>query len=183
MRPNRSYRKSTPEIVEAIREEVAHKAITQGDFWPYMHADAKAVVRKCEQCQKYGKQIHVPASVLHPILSPWPFAQWGIDGLKAPLPNAPAKKKCILVATDYFTRWSEVVALANVTGIQVRKFLWEHIVCRFGIPRVLISDNATAFKGSEVTEFCESYNIRFLKNPYYPQGNGMVEATALCWMA
>lgn len=59
----------------------AHKAISQGYFWPYMQADARRYVRKCDKCQRHSKMIHSPsdAEELHPISSPWPFAMWG-DG-------------------------------------------------------------------------------------------------------
>nr|GEW16510.1 reverse transcriptase domain-containing protein [Tanacetum cinerariifolium] len=35
---------------------------------------------------------------------------------------------------DYFTKWIEAKAVATITGGQVKKFVWDNIVCRFGIP-------------------------------------------------
>ncbi|CAL2231422.1 unnamed protein product [Prunus armeniaca] len=32
---------------------LAHKAITQGYFWPYMAREAEQFVRKCDKCQKH----------------------------------------------------------------------------------------------------------------------------------
>nr|GFC96553.1 Pol polyprotein [Tanacetum cinerariifolium] len=43
---------------------------------------------------------------------------------------------------DYFTKWIEAKAVATITGGQVKKFVWDNIVCRFGIPGEIISDNA-----------------------------------------
>nr|GFB11876.1 reverse transcriptase domain-containing protein [Tanacetum cinerariifolium] len=40
-----------------------------------------------------------------------------------------------------FTKWIEAKAVATITGGQVKKFVWDNIVCRFGIPREIISDN------------------------------------------
>nr|GFB58525.1 reverse transcriptase domain-containing protein [Tanacetum cinerariifolium] len=42
---------------------------------------------------------------------------------------------------DYFTKWIEAKAVATITDGQVKKFVWDNIVCRFGIPGELISDN------------------------------------------
>nr|GFC10479.1 hypothetical protein [Tanacetum cinerariifolium] len=42
---------------------------------------------------------------------------------------------------DYFTKWIEAKAVATITGGQVKKFVWDNIVCRFGIPGEIISDN------------------------------------------
>jgi hypothetical protein len=40
----------------------------------------------------------------------------------------------VLVATDYFTKWTEAVALKNMTHKEVIEFITEHIIQRFGIP-------------------------------------------------
>ena len=54
---------------------LAHRAIGQGYWWPYMQKDAAQYVRRCEKCQLFAPAIHKPASQLNPISSPWPFAQ------------------------------------------------------------------------------------------------------------
>jgi hypothetical protein len=40
----------------------------------------------------------------------------------------------MLVATDYFTKWTEAVALKNMTHSEVIEFITEHIIHRFDIP-------------------------------------------------
>ena len=42
---------------------------------------------------------------------------------------------------DYFTKWAEVEALANIRDVDVKKFVWKNIVTKFGVPNTLISDN------------------------------------------
>nr|GFC59168.1 reverse transcriptase domain-containing protein [Tanacetum cinerariifolium] len=42
---------------------------------------------------------------------------------------------------DYFTKWIEAKAVATITAGQVKKFVWDNIVCRFGIPGEIISNN------------------------------------------
>ena len=49
--------------------------------------------------------------------------------------------KFLIVSIDYFTKWMEVEALATITKRNVRNFVWKSIISRFGIPRVLVSDN------------------------------------------
>uniref|UniRef100_A0A2N9HBP5 Integrase catalytic domain-containing protein n=1 Tax=Fagus sylvatica TaxID=28930 RepID=A0A2N9HBP5_FAGSY len=82
---------------------LAHRAIGQGYWWPYMQKDADQYVRRCEKCQLFAPAIHKPASQLNPISSPWPFAQWGLD-LVGPLPRATGNRRWLIVATDYFTK-------------------------------------------------------------------------------
>ena len=47
----------------------------------------------------------------------------------------------VLVVVDYFTKWVETEALANIRDVYVKKFMWRNIVMRFGVPNSLISDN------------------------------------------
>ena len=53
---------------------LAHRAMTQGFWWPQMQKDSAEYVRSCEQCQKHAPLIHQPAGRLNPVSSPWPFA-------------------------------------------------------------------------------------------------------------
>ena len=54
-------------------------------------------------------------------------------------------KKYLLVGTDYFTKWVEAEPLANIRDVDAKRFIWKNIVTRFGVPRVLISDNGLQF--------------------------------------
>ena len=49
--------------------------------------------------------------------------------------------KFLVVGIDYFTNWVEAELLAKITQQNVKNFVWKSIVCRFGVPRVLVSDN------------------------------------------
>ncbi|GJU35197.1 reverse transcriptase domain-containing protein [Tanacetum coccineum] len=62
-----------------------------------------------------------------------------------PFPEEPGKVKFFIVAMDYFTKWIEAKAVATITGNQVKKFMWDNIVCRFGLPREIVSDNGKQF--------------------------------------
>jgi len=53
--------------------------------------------------------------------------------------------KYLIVAIEYFTKWIEAEPVAQITAHKVQHFVWKNIVCRFGEPRHLISDNGTQF--------------------------------------
>ena len=57
------------------------------------------------------------------------------------LPIAMQQLKFLIVGIDYFTKWVEAEALATITKKNVRSFVWKNIVCKYGIPKVLVSDN------------------------------------------
>nr|GFA03981.1 reverse transcriptase domain-containing protein [Tanacetum cinerariifolium] len=126
---------------------VVAKAIRLGYFWPTMHKDAHDMIRKCSDCQ-----IHCP------------------------FPEGPGKVKFLIVAMDYFTKWIEAKAMATITGGQVKKFVWDNIVCRFGIPREIISDNGKQFADNPFKDWCDKLNItQHFASVKHPQSNGLVE--------
>ena len=86
-------------------------------------------------------------------------------------------KKYLLVGTDYFTKWVEVEPLANIRDVDVKRFIWENIVTRFGVPHVLISDNGLQFNSKIFRTYCGELGItNRYSTPAYPQGNGQAEA-------
>ena len=118
-----------------------------------------------------------PVQDMVSISSPWPFAQWGID-IVGSLPLAPAQKKLSLVAIDYFSKWIEVDAFATIKDRDVTRFIWKNIVCRFGIPRSIVSDNGPQFDNQVYRDFYQELKIRNLySTPRYPQSNGKAEAS------
>jgi transposase InsO family protein len=93
-------------------------------------------------------------------------------------PSSSKGHRFVLVATDYFTKWTEAVALKNMTHMEVIEFITEHIIHRFGIPQTLTTDQGTSFMSKEVREFAELYKIKLLNSsPYYAQANGQVESS------
>jgi len=149
-----------------------------GFYWPTMMANCFRYYKGCEECQRFGNIQLVPAAVLHPIIKPWPFRGWGLDFIGQIYPLSSKAHKLVLVATDYFTKWSEVVLLKNMTHKEVIEFITEHIIHRFGIPQTLTVDQGTLFMAKEIKDFTESYKIKMLNSsPYYAQANGQAESS------
>ncbi|GKD49315.1 reverse transcriptase domain-containing protein, partial [Tanacetum coccineum] len=104
-----------------------------------------------------------------------PFYKWGID-IAGPFPEGPSKVKFLIVAIDYFTKWIEAKPVATITGNQVKKFVWDNIVCRFGLPGEIISDNGKQFRDNPFKDWCEKLCIRqCFASVKHPQTNGLVE--------
>ena len=140
---------------------LAHRAHTQGYYWPTLKIDAANYVRKCDPCQRMSTILKSPVQDLIFISSPWSFAQWGID-IVGLFPTAPAQKKLLLVATDYFSKWIEADAFASIKDRDVTQFICKNIVCRFGIPRSIVSDNGPQFDSRVYRDFCQELKIRNL---------------------
>ena len=70
------------------------------------------------------------------------------------------------------------MALKEANAEVVVTFLKEHVICRFGLPKRIISDNGTPFVNRRVSELLQYYKISHGKStPYHPQSNGQAEAT------
>ncbi|KAL5552844.1 hypothetical protein UlMin_040245 [Ulmus minor] len=139
---------------------LAHRILRQGYYWPTIQTDSLDFVRKCDKCQ---------------LTSPWPFAKWGID-LIGPLPTARGQLKYAVVAIDYYTKWVEAEALAKITEQNVTTFIWKNIICRFGVPRELVSDHGTQFENEKLQSICDRLGIKkVFSSPAHPKSNGQVE--------
>jgi hypothetical protein len=116
--------------------------------------------------------------MLHPIVKPWPFRGWGLDFVGEIYPSSTKGHKFMLVTTDYFTKWVEVVPLWNMTHRKLIDFLMNHIVYRFDIPWSLTTDQGAAFMSGQFKEYASSLGIKLLNSlPYYAQANGQAEAS------
>ncbi|GJX81284.1 reverse transcriptase domain-containing protein, partial [Tanacetum coccineum] len=129
---------------------VVAKAIRTGYYLPSMHTDEQKLIRECNDCQ-------------------------GID-IAGPFPEGLGKVKFLIVSIDYFTKWIETKPVATITGNQVKKFVWDNIVCRFGLPGEIISDNGKQFRDNPFKDWCEKQCIRqCFASVKHPQTNGLVE--------
>ncbi|XP_050280556.1 uncharacterized protein LOC126721549 [Quercus robur] len=154
---------------------LVHKVIRSGFYWLTIQADAKAYVKVRDQCQRFSNIPRQPAEYLTPMMAPWPFAQWGLDIL-GPFPTGTRQMKFLVVGIDYFTKWVEAEPLAKITQQNVKNFVWKNIVCRFGVPRVLVSDNGQQFDNTPFREFCEQLGMKnHYSSPSHPQANGQAE--------
>nr|GEV92323.1 reverse transcriptase domain-containing protein [Tanacetum cinerariifolium] len=118
---------------------------------------------------------HLSKQPLTLITAPWPFYKWGID-IPGPFLKGPEKVKFLIVAMDYLTKWIETKAVATITGGQVKKFVWDNIVCCFGIPGEIISNNGKQFADNPFKDWCDKLNItQHFASVKHPHSNGLVE--------
>ena len=79
--------------------------------------------------------------------------------LSGPLSRAREECKYAIIAIDYFTNWAEAKELAQISSAKVQNFTWDNIICRFGVPRQIITDNGTQFTSEQFIQFCELLGI------------------------
>nr|GEW33723.1 reverse transcriptase domain-containing protein [Tanacetum cinerariifolium] len=95
---------------------------------------------------------------------------------EGPFLEGPGKVKFLIVTMDYFTMWIEAKAVATITDGQVKKFVWDNIVCRFGVPGEIILDNGKQFADNPFKDWCNKLNItQHFASVKHPESNGLVE--------
>jgi len=152
------------------------RILRAGYFWLTMEADCHTFVKKCIPCQKHGNLIHQKQEQLHSILSLWPFAMWGMNILGPFFPGK-GQVKFLIVAIDYFTKWIEAKPLATITAQQVQQFVWKDIICRYGVPHTIITDNGRQFINKELANFYTSLGIKHvISSVEHLQTNGQAKA-------
>ena len=68
--------------------------------------------------------------------------------------------------------------MATITEHKIHNFVWRAIICRFGIPRALVSDNGKQFDNAKFRDFCAELEIKnYYSSPAHPQSNGQAEVT------
>jgi len=93
---------------------------------------------------------------------PWPFAKWGMDILDTFSPGK-GQVKFLIVVVDYFTKWIEAKPLTTITAQQVQQFVWKDIICRYGVPHTIITDNGRQFIDKELAKFYTCLGIKHNK--------------------
>jgi hypothetical protein len=79
-----------------------------GFYWPTMLNDYFRYYKGCESYQKFRDMQMVPTTMLHPIIKSWSFCGWALDFVVQIHPASSKGHRFVLVATDYFTKWTEV---------------------------------------------------------------------------
>ncbi|XP_026410377.1 protein NYNRIN-like [Papaver somniferum] len=128
-----------------------------------MEDDAATFVQKFHECQTHGNLIHTPCTPLHSVSSLWPFYSWGLDIIGKINPPSSKQHEYIITAIEYFTKWVEAIPLRGTTGATIAAFIKEYIICRFGVPKHIITDNGTPFANKQGNGQAESTNKTLIR--------------------
>jgi hypothetical protein len=155
--------------------EKTYNAIKGKYFWLLMHKEIKDYCTSCHLCHT-KKYLNKPSvAPLKPIVVNSPWSLIGLD-IAGPLRVTPNNNKYVVIAVDYFTKFSVAKAIPNFTAVTTAIFVFEEIICKLGMPRAIISDKGVNFQSKLLEELCKLLGIKKLNSTFYhPEGVGMVE--------
>ena len=125
-----------------------------------MQADAVRYAKSCKKCQMHRNLIHALGRELIPSTTCWPFQQWVFDLVAKIHPSSSTRHKFIMTSTKYFTKWVDAIPLSSAMGKYVALFILNHIICHYGIPSSIVTDNGGKFKNKDLRQLCKWFKIK-----------------------
>lgn len=145
------------------------RRLRQKVWWPKIDDHVEKCVKGCNACILVSS-VGPPEPMRRSRMPTRAWSDVAVDFL-GPLPSG----HNLLVMIDYFSRFTEVVVMKQITAELTIQALFETF-SRFGIPEVLRSDHGPQFTSESFKEFCREYGIEQQRTtPYWPQANGEVE--------
>jgi len=68
--------------------------------------------------------------------------------------------KYLVVAIEYFTKWIEAEPVSQITAHKIQHLVWKNIICRFGIPKWLVSYNGTQLASQQLCNLCTELGVK-----------------------
>ena len=143
-------------------------------WWRGMYADVHKHCKGCLTCASYrggGRRTRPP---LMPIKVGGPFERVGVDILEMPLTMD--GNRYVVVFLDYLTKWVEAFAMPDQTSESIARLLVDHVICRHGVPRELLSDRGANLLSELMMGVCSLTGMKKVNTTAaHPQTDGLVE--------
>ena len=138
-----------------------------GVYWPGLRQDVRTYVASCTVCIARKSPCPRRATMGHVAVGRC-WERVAMDLLEG--------NRYVLVMVDCFSRWTEACPLTDKTAISVADAFFSNIVCRFGMPSVIHSDQGREFENKLMHELCLLGGSHKTKTtPYHPESDGLVE--------
>jgi hypothetical protein len=92
--------------------------------------------------------------------------------LMGPYVTSKRGHRFILTIVDVFTGWVELTTLRDKRSDRIARAFMEQFICRYGMPKRLVTDNGSEFANSLATYIAKSANIEHVRiSAYHAQSN------------
>ena len=145
-------------------------------YWPTMFNDVNRYCKTCHSCQGRKDPVKTLSAPLQNMPVPSrPFEFISVDHT-GPLPLSLSGNRYILVISCLFTKWVECVPVRSMKADLTAEILLREVVCRYGIPTQIHSDQGGSFEADVIHNMCKGLGIdKTRTSPYHPESNGQTE--------
>ncbi|XP_041424970.1 protein NYNRIN-like [Xenopus laevis] len=156
-----------------VSKNLMNNLISKLYFAPGITSLTRNYTAACAICAKCNPGRLEKPPVLHLAKPQYPFQRIQIDHIQMPRCG---RFDYVLVIVDMFSGWPEALPVANMTAKTTAKKLLSEIVCRYGVPEVIESDQGPAFTASVTKDIWTALGVTLhFHTPYHPQSSGKVE--------
>ena len=158
-----------------IGRDRLYDTLKQKYYFREMYTSVHEYVSTCEECQKTKTSPHRKKAPLSPLPIGPPFSRIHLDHM-GPLPETPEGYRHLLVVIDATTLWAEAFPVKSTTAEETADVMYREIICRFGAPKAILTDQGTAYKNRLIALLCKLLRIKHIySSPFHPEGNAKVE--------
>ena len=159
-------------IIQEIHESLfaGHKGVTktynkirQRYFWINMKKDVENFIHACISCQK-KKLVRVKTK------QPMVITDTSIDvfekialDIVGPFEVSQDRYRYILTMQDDLSTFSLAVPLRTATATDITNALVENFICKYGCPRLILTDQGAAFIGQVMKRLAKPFKINQIK--------------------
>ena len=146
-------------------------------YWVGYKQDIINKCNACHVCQARKMPVKPSKAPLKPCVVGIPMERIQID-LITPLPETYSGNKHVMTITCCFTKWTEAFPLKDISAKTVASTLVNQFICRFGLPKIIHSDQGAQFESQLFQEMCKLLGIEKTRTtPFHPSSDGLVERT------
>jgi len=146
-------------------------------YWRGMITDIKNYVASCQVCSesKPGTTtLDFPMNIRDP--APAPMTYLTIDTMKMTPTRRGNLHVCVV--SDMYSRYTVAWPTPDITAETIAAQFYHRIICVFGSPIHLQSDNGSCFVADMYQSMCKKFGIKqVFSTAYNPKSNGLVERT------
>ena len=144
-------------------------------YWYSMKEDIAQHVRKCDVCAADKKPSKLPRAPMGTVGTGGPWDVLATDYL-GPLPLTKSGNRYILVLTDHFSKYVEVLAVPDQTAEVGANKILNEFIARWGCPLSILSDQGRNYESHVFKELCRMLEVRKIRtSPKNPRCNGQAE--------
>ena len=168
-------------IVHKVHESIGHLGrdrtyamVAQRYYWPKMWSTVAAALQECTICDRVHASFSAKPDRLQSLPLMGLFYRFHVDSAVS-LPTTEGGSRHVLIIVEAFSKWVDLVPVADLTAKTAATAFRERVLARFGRPVEVVTDNGSEFK-AEFHQMLVAHGIDHrYTSPAHPEANGAAE--------